>query len=276
MMIRIIFSILLISLITACGSSKLAPLSNKGAYIQPTIPTTTIVKNGDNLHLIARRYGVNLNDLIAENQLRPPYVIIPGQVLRLPFLSRYTVQASDTLYSISRKYNIDMATLAQVNQIRHPYLLIPGNEITIPGLKFNSNIHTTSLPKPLSRSSGKFAWPVVGDVVKGFGPQGGGIHNDGIDISAKIGSPIVAADNGVVAYIGDELSSLGNLLLIIHSDSWVTAYAHTQEILVQIGDTVKRGQLVATTGISKSLGIPLLHFEIRRGKEAVNPLDHLG
>jgi murein DD-endopeptidase MepM/ murein hydrolase activator NlpD len=133
-----------------------------------------------------------------------------------------------------------------------------------------------ALPRPAPRDSGRFAWPLRGTVLAGFGPQGGGIHNDGIDIAAAAGTPVAAAENGVVAYAGNELRGLGNLLLILHADGWITAYAHTQAILVRRGERVNRGQTVATSGVAANLGAPLLHFEIRRGTEAVDPLDYLG
>ncbi|HEX6979386.1 MAG TPA: peptidoglycan DD-metalloendopeptidase family protein [Alphaproteobacteria bacterium] len=120
-----------------------------------------------------------------------------------------------------------------------------------------------------------FLWPVRGRIVSDFGPKGGGLHNDGINISAPKGTPIRAAESGVVVYAGNELRGFGNLLLLRHADGWVTAYAHADELLVERGDHVKRGQIIARVGMTGNVAAPQLHFEIRRGTRAVNPRDYL-
>lgn len=126
-----------------------------------------------------------------------------------------------------------------------------------------------------AESDAPFQWPVQGRLVGRFGPTGAGGHNDGIDIAAEAGTPIVAAADGEVAYAGNELRGYGNLLLIRHADGWVTAYAHTDRMLVDRGDQVVAGQVIATVGRSGSISQPMLHFEIRRGSAAVDPLGHL-
>ncbi|EPY01298.1 metalloendopeptidase-like membrane protein [Magnetospirillum fulvum MGU-K5] len=129
---------------------------------------------------------------------------------------------------------------------------------------------------PPARSSGAFLWPVKGEVVAEFGPlPGKGQHNDGINIAVPRGTQVKAAENGVVVYVGNELKGFGNLLLIKHADGWMTAYAHTEQMKVRRGDRVRRGQVIATVGSSGNAALPQLHFEIRRGTEAVNPLEHL-
>ena len=112
--------------------------------------------------------------------------------------------------------------------------------------------------------------------MKSYGPKKDGLHNDGINIAAPRGSPVRAADNGVVAYVGNELRGFGNLLLIKHANGWMTAYAHNEAILVGRGARVKRGQTVARVGDSGSVVSPQLHFEIRRGIRAVDPAKLLG
>jgi len=129
---------------------------------------------------------------------------------------------------------------------------------------------------PPPRTSGAFLWPVKGEVVAEFGPlPGKGQHNDGINIAVPRGTQVKAAENGVVVYVGNELKGFGNLLLIKHADGWMTAYAHTEQMKVRRGDRVRRGQVIATVGSSGNAAQPQLHFEIRRGTEAVNPLEHL-
>lgn len=122
-------------------------------------------------------------------------------------------------------------------------------------------------------------WPlpagVAGKVIASFGPAGKGLHNDGINIAAPAGSKVRAADNGVVAYSGNELKGFGNLLLIKHADGWTTAYAHNGELLVKRGDVVTQGQDIATVGRTGNVQSPQLHFEVRKGTQAVDPLIHL-
>ena len=132
-----------------------------------------------------------------------------------------------------------------------------------------------AIPAPQARSASGFQWPLDGRVVSRFGPKSDGRHNDGVNIAADAGTDVVAADNGVVAYAGNELRGYGNLVLIRHDGDWVTAYGHAGQLLVSRGDRVRAGQRIATVGTTGSVTSPQLHFEIRRGAVAVDPLDHL-
>lgn len=133
-----------------------------------------------------------------------------------------------------------------------------------------------AVPQPAPLTGGRFLWPVNGKVVSGFGPREGGLHNDGINIAAPIGTPVRAAENGVVAYAGNELRGFGNMLLIRHADGWMSAYAHNDALLVKRGDDVARGQTIARVGQTGNVSSPQLHFELRRGAEAVDPMAYLG
>ncbi|WP_221931077.1 LysM peptidoglycan-binding domain-containing M23 family metallopeptidase [Telmatospirillum sp. J64-1] len=133
-----------------------------------------------------------------------------------------------------------------------------------------------SVPQPPPMVGGpKFAWPVRGEVIAKFGPSGKGLHNDGLNIAAPRGTTVVAAQNGVVAYAGNELRGFGNLLLIKHADGWMTAYAHNDKLLVNRGESVTRGQPIATVGSTGNVSTPQLHFELRQGSKAVDPLGYL-
>jgi murein DD-endopeptidase MepM/ murein hydrolase activator NlpD len=120
-----------------------------------------------------------------------------------------------------------------------------------------------------------FYWPVRGKVLSAYGPAAGGTYNDGINIAAPAGADVAAAESGVVAYAEDKMPGYGNLILIKHADGWVSAYAHNAELLVHKGDHVRRGQAIAKVGESGGVGRPQLHFELRQGVKAVDPLDHL-
>ena len=125
------------------------------------------------------------------------------------------------------------------------------------------------------RSGRTFSWPVRGRIISSFGPKADGLHNDGINIAARAGSPVTAAENGIVVYAGNELRGFGNLLLVRHAGGWITAYAHLDRILVKKGQQVSRGQAIGTVGSSGGVSSPQLHFEIRQGTQAVDPAKFL-
>jgi murein DD-endopeptidase MepM/ murein hydrolase activator NlpD len=120
-----------------------------------------------------------------------------------------------------------------------------------------------------------FRWPVRGRVIAGFGPKPNGLQNDGINLAVPEGTPVKAAEDGVIAYAGNELKGYGNLVLVRHSNGFVTAYAHASEIMVKRGDAVKRGQVIAKSGQTGNVTSPQLHFEIRKGSTPVDPAQYL-
>lgn len=132
------------------------------------------------------------------------------------------------------------------------------------------------VPRPEPRSKDTFLWPVQGRVISRYGPKAGGLHNDGVNIAAPRGTAVRAAENGVVVYSGSDLKGFGNMVLVKHADGYVTAYAHTSDVLVQRGDRVRRGQAIARVGSTGNVDRPQLHFEIRKGRKAINPQGRLG
>ena len=120
-----------------------------------------------------------------------------------------------------------------------------------------------------------FRWPVRGRVITSYGAKTNGKQNDGINVAVPEGTPIKAAEDGVVTYSGNELKGYGNLILVRHSNGYVTAYAHASELMVKRGDSIKRGQVIAKSGQSGEVGSPQLHFEIRKGSTPVDPLQFL-
>jgi murein DD-endopeptidase MepM/ murein hydrolase activator NlpD len=121
-----------------------------------------------------------------------------------------------------------------------------------------------------------FRWPVRGKVLVGFGPKATGGQNDGINVSVPEGTAIKAAEDGVVAYAGNELKGYGNLVLVRHANGFVTAYAHASELSVKKGETVKRGQVLGKAGATGNVSSPQLHFEVRKGATPVDPMQYLG
>lgn len=138
---------------------------------------------------------------------------------------------------------------------------------------------TAALPPPPPETTPggarTFLWPVHGRIIASYGNGPGGTHNDGINIAAPAGTPVLAADAGTVAYAGNELRGYGNLLLVKHANGWMTAYAHNQVLLVKRGERVRRGQPIARVGATGAVGEPQLHFEIRHGTRALDPGDYL-
>ena len=270
------------------------------------------VRRGDSLYKIARRYGVSLRGLIDSNRLEPPYTIFPGQKLRLPLINVHIVRRGETIYQIARTYNVEPGALVRLNSIQPPYRLSQGQRMRLPSSRVRTRRVTTvarSATRPSARSristprggailpskppaaklarrtsravtpppasGGGFIWPVRGRLVSRFGSIGKGLQNDGINILARKGTPVRAAQNGVVAYAGNELRGFGNLLLVKHEGGWITAYAHNSELLVRTGQKVRRGQMISRVGSTGSVDKPQLHFELRRGNQAVNPERYL-
>ncbi|GGK30592.1 M23 family metallopeptidase [Salinarimonas ramus] len=126
-----------------------------------------------------------------------------------------------------------------------------------------------SLPDPATGLD--FRWPARGRVISGFGTAG----NEGINIAVPEGTPVRAAEGGTVAYAGEELRGYGKLVLVRHDDGYVSAYAHNSELLVNRGDAVRRGQVIANSGRTGNVTSPQLHFEIRRGADPVDPMPYL-
>jgi murein DD-endopeptidase MepM/ murein hydrolase activator NlpD len=222
-----------------------------------------------------------------------------------PTASVHVVAPGETLNSIARRYGKPVIVLARANKIS-PYTMVwVGERIVIPdaGAKPRAEApaperrdiaaeesphsawNATPVAPPAPQSPIKaaqpvgalpsFGWPVHGRVIAGFGPSPNGLQNDGIDVSVPQGTPIRAADDGVVAYAGNELKGYGNLVLIRHGDGYVTAYAHASELLVKRGETVKRGQVIAKAGETGNVKTPELHFEIRKGATPVDPSQFL-
>jgi murein DD-endopeptidase MepM/ murein hydrolase activator NlpD len=131
-----------------------------------------------------------------------------------------------------------------------------------------------AVPAPVAVPS--LIWPVHGRVIAGFGPLAGRSRNDGINIAVPEGTDVQAADNGVVMYAGSDVNGYGNLVLLRHSNGFVTAYAHASVLLVSVGETVRQGQVIEKSGRSgNDVPEPLVHFEVRKGTVPIDPLQFL-
>jgi len=126
--------------------------------------------------------------------------------------------------------------------------------------------------RPEARAGGAFMWPVQGKILRNYGVVSHGQSNDGINIAARFGEDVRAAENGIVVYADSGLRSFGNLILIKHADGFITAYGHNDKLLVKKGDNVKKGQTIALAGTSGGVDVPQVHFSVRRGVQSVNPM----
>lgn len=259
----------------ATKSSPPAGPSRRG----PVIPARHVVKSGDTVYAVASRYRVSIRSLIELNGLRAPYALRDGQKLRLPAPRRHIVQPGDTIYGVARKYGVAISTLVRLNRIKPPYTIVTGRKLLLPDRLQTAATPPAriraAIPKPPPRSSGKFLLPVRGVVISKFGAQGKGLRNDGINIAAPLGTPVRAAENGIVVYSGNALLGFGNMVLIRHADSFMTAYAHNRSLGVARGDVVRRGQVIAEVGRTGNVSTPQLHFEVRKGKKAVDPARYI-
>ncbi len=273
-----------------------------------------VVQRGETVYRISSAYHVPMRQVIERNSLRPPYTLRVGQVLYIPMAKTHTVRRGETVYRIAKSHNVDMSALVRTNNLHVPYTIHIGQVLRLPGQtssqvakapktdapvsKPSTSSSSTqqtakapvppvrkpttkpaprpvSIPKPPPRQGRGLAWPVKGKIIVPFGSVAKGMRNDGINIAAKLGTSVQAAESGVVAYAGNELKGFGNMLLLKHDKGLITTYAHVDEIKVKRGTTVKRGQIIGSVGQTGSVTSPQLHFEVRQGSKAVDPKKYL-
>jgi len=203
----------------------------------------------------------------------------------------HTVEPGQTLWRICKAYEVEMNKVAKVNHINDPTEIAAGQKIFIPGAARLKKVEPYQPPKPdnnvkpgrpdvyergtSSVSSGKLMWPLPeGTIFSSFGWRGATFH-EGIDLSSRPGTPIFAAEDGRVVYCDNTIRGYGNMIVIKHPGNLSTVYAHNQVNYVREGDFVRRGQKIAEVGMTGKASGPHLHFEVRAGKQAVNPLKYL-
>jgi murein DD-endopeptidase MepM/ murein hydrolase activator NlpD len=239
----------------------------------PGGPTQHRVAAGDRLGTVAQAYGVSVEALARANDLAPPYVIHVGQVLQVPAGGeaapvRYAVRPGDTLSGIARRFDVATADVATANGIESPYRLSVGQSLEIPGAQTAKAVPDAAPPALTGRG---FLWPVDGKVIGGFGVASNGQHHNGINIAARKGAPVVASEDGIVVYASDGIDGYGRMILVRHAEGYITTYAHNATLLVEVGDVVRRGQVIARVGDTGDVSTSQLHFELRRGTKPINP-----
>jgi murein DD-endopeptidase MepM/ murein hydrolase activator NlpD len=225
----------------------------------------------------------------------------PATVSKPAAAHTHVVAPGETLLGISRRYKKTVKEVAAANQLKYDQPLKIGDRLTIPGVTASKpQAPVASAPAPKVAAAGQqqqtsvrmhtpaaeageqtasaapqFRWPVRGRVISGFGPMTNGQQNDGINLAVPEGTAVRAAEDGVVAYSGNELKGYGNLVLVRHANGFVSAYAHASELMVKKGDNVRRGQVIARSGATGTVSAPQLHFEIRKGSVPVDPMQFL-
>jgi murein DD-endopeptidase MepM/ murein hydrolase activator NlpD len=277
--------------------------------------STYVVQPGDTLRGIGNRTGAGSEMIARVNGLSPPYMLRVGQTLSIPGGRYHLVAEGETGIAIAAAYGVPWRQIVDTNGLEEPYMLRRGQRLLLPGdtpviapslerraaafrididdvltggqpaTRENASVAIASTrPTPLPANKpivqpgafgGSFAWPVKGTILSRFGPGQSGSKNNGIDIAAPVGTPIHAAADGVVAYAGDQVAVFGGLVLINHGSGWVSAYGHASRVDVVRGQKIAKGQVIGLTGDTGYASKPKLHFELRKDRAPVNPVDRL-
>lgn len=230
---------------------------------------TYTVQAGDSLNRIAKINNVSVDDLRKANGLTNGAIRV-GQTLKLPGVSTSAPDQVVTASVPARKV-VEAKVEEKVAKVEEAKpAAVAKDSVTEVASK---DTGTDESPKATGIS--KYRWPVRGQVIAGYGANVEGTRNDGINISVPEGTPIKAAENGVVIYSGSSLKELGNAVLVRHDDGTVTVYGNASELKVQRGQKILRGQTLASSGMSGTASQPQVHFEVRKNASAVNPATFL-
>jgi murein DD-endopeptidase MepM/ murein hydrolase activator NlpD len=224
------------------------------------------VQPGDSLAKIARSNGVSVDALKKANGLETASIRI-GQTLKIPAGGAETT----TDKTVTASVPVNKEKKVETTEKKPEGYKAPVKTVSVSEAEKSE----VTEDAPESTGIGKYRWPVRGAVIAGYGANVEGNRNDGIDISVPEGTPIKAAENGVVIYAGSSLKELGNAVLVRHDDGTVTVYGHAGDLNVQRGQKIQRGQTVATSGMSGNATRPKVHFEVRKNATAVNPMTFL-
>jgi murein DD-endopeptidase MepM/ murein hydrolase activator NlpD len=258
---------------TVAAPAVAAPVSKPVAVA--AAPTLHVVNRGDTLLSIARRNHVPVGDLAKANSLDPQAKLKLGMKLAVP-----GAKSAAVLPAVPAAVAAAQPGAASASPATKMAAVAGGPPQSVRLAQATTKVDEPSAEAPAKAAEATgalptFRWPVRGKVITSYGAKTNGKANDGINLAVPEGTPVKAAEDGVVAYSGNELKGYGNLVLVRHSNGYVTAYAHASELLVKRGDTIKRGQIIAKSGQSGEVGSPQLHFEIRKGSSPVDPLQFL-
>ena len=256
-----------------------APIQDDAA--QTADATATVAKKanqytvakGDTLFSLGRKYNVSPFAIAEANGLSKNKALTVGKTLTIP--AKAVVATAEKLPN--KAAEAPKTDVAQTS-VKKGTLTLPKDQ---PAEKVAAvepaPTKPVTAPAAATPSDAQLSmrWPARGKIISGFGSKPNGMKNEGINIAMPEGTNVQAAEGGVVAYAGNELKGYGNLVLVRHPGGYVTAYAHTSQILVKKGDTVKRGDVIAKSGSTGAVQSPQLHFEVRKGATALDPATFL-
>ena len=233
---------------------------------------THVVRPGETLFAVGRSYQMDPFRIAEYNQLSQPYALQVGQTLRIPSGTSQVAQRGAPPMTLDGQ----MAERQQAaNQVERQTDEQPQRQAMASEAVTSPPAAGDAASQPDLADASAFRWPVKGRIISTFGEKPTGMRNEGINIAVPEGTSVRAAGSGIVAYAGNELKGYGNLVLIRHDGGWVTAYAHNKELFVNRGDSVERGDVIANAGQTGSVKSPQVHFEVRKGATAVDPMKHL-
>jgi murein DD-endopeptidase MepM/ murein hydrolase activator NlpD len=277
------------------SNATIVPAGGHPAAAAPA-PTASagvhVVAAGESLSGIARRYHKPRKAIAKANNLAPDAKVRIGQHLVIPGMTPPAAPAAPAAAATAPAKPPAPRKVADASPgTKSPGAppapaAAPGAKVATGSASANARVAAPAAeptpdaedgaaPADGTGSKPTFRWPVRGRIITGFGPRTNGQQNDGINLSIPEGTTVKAAEDGVVAYAGNELKGYGNLVLVRHSNGFVTAYAHASELMVKRGDQVKRGQVIMRSGQTGNVTSPQLHFEIRKGATPVDPTQYL-
>jgi murein DD-endopeptidase MepM/ murein hydrolase activator NlpD len=261
----------------AVAAPALAAPVSKPVAVASAPASVHFVNHGDTLLSIAHQHHVPLAELARANNLDTSAKLKLGMKLNVPGAKTAAVVPAAPVAVAAAQPGAALAP-PPVTKVA---ALAPGPQQTAHLAQSAPAADEPVVESPVKAAADAtgalptFRWPVRGKVIAAYGAKTNGKANDGINLAVPEGTPVKAAEDGVVAYSGNELKGYGNLVLVRHANGYVTAYAHASELMVKRGDTIKRGQVIAKSGQSGEVGSPQLHFEIRKGSTPVDPLQFL-
>jgi murein DD-endopeptidase MepM/ murein hydrolase activator NlpD len=252
------------------ANTQIVPASP--AAVQANIHTATA---GETIFSLSRKYKVSPQAIAKANNLTLTTQLRIGQQVRIPGVAPIAA-TPPTAPQPPKAQQRAVQTVPQTppQQSAAHNENVPAPE-SVGVVRPNVAPAVADAPQRAPNAGPAFHWPVRGRILSAYGRKPNGQQNDGINVSVPEGTPIRAAEDGVVAYAGNELKGFGNLVLIRHADNWVTAYAHLGAIDVKKDQKIKRGEIIAKAGQTGGVTSPQLHFEIRKGSNPVDPEKHL-
>ncbi len=279
---------------TSCSKHYPAPVNDRGTKVvvnsakplsqqKKFKPKYMTVKKGDTLYSIGFNHSIDYKYLAQINGIKPPYSIYPGQKLRLQANKSWVNNKKPTTTVVSthpiKPQQPQFKPIAEKKKTTVKTQIGKKTPTVKPLIKTNTKpqqvvkkTNRTQVNQPVAQANAQWKWPLKGRIISTF--LASDVARKGIDISAKLNTPVLASQNGVVVYSGDGLRGYGELIIIKHSNNLLSAYAHNSSRLVKEGMSVKQGQIIAKSGKGTD-GQGLLHFEIRKNGQPVNPLKYL-